>query len=139
MSYIMKKIFYISSLFLLASLSGWSQTKQLDLNDNVPGFTLPNQNGITFNMKDSIGNNVFVIFFYPKGENALTKNEVCAFNDSISKFNAAGAMVIGISGNSIESLRAFHDKYKLKFDLLSDPQGITLKAFGVKEAYFLTE
>jgi peroxiredoxin Q/BCP len=129
----MKKIVFISWLFLLGSLCASSQTKQLDLGDKVPDFKLSNQDGKTFNMKDSVGNSVIVIFFYPKGENSLTKNEVCAFSDSISKFNAAEAVVIGISGNSVEKLKSFHDKYKLKYDLLSDPNGAVLKAFGVKE------
>jgi peroxiredoxin Q/BCP len=135
-SLLMKKTLFISVLFLLGSLSGWSQTKQPDLGDKVPDFNLPNQGGKIFSMKDSVGSSVLVIFFYPKGENVLTKNELVSFNDSINKFNSAGALVIGISGNSIEKLKAFHDKYKLKYDLLSDPKGVVLKAFGIKENLF---
>jgi peroxiredoxin Q/BCP len=134
----MKNSLYILFILLLASFSGWSQKKQLDLGDKVPNFNLPTQNGTNFSMKDSVGSSVLVIFFYPKGENALTKNELCAFNDSISKFKAADAIVIGISGDSQEDLKQFHDKNKLQYDLLSDPTGIALKAFGVKENMFST-
>jgi peroxiredoxin Q/BCP len=132
----MKKTLFITLLFFAGSISCWSQNKQLDLGDKVPDFNLPNQDGKIFSMKDSVGSSVLVIFFYPKGESALTKNEVCAFNDSIGKFNAAGALVIGISGNSVEDIKKFHDKNHLKYDLLSDPKGVALKAFGVKENMF---
>jgi len=126
----MKKAIYISLSLLLASLSGISQTKQLELNDKVPYFTLPNQDGKTFNMKDSIGTKMLVIFFYPKSDN---KKEACAFSDSLSKFNEEGALVIGISENNTQKLKKFHDDNKLRFDLLSDPDKTVLRSFGVKE------
>ena len=132
----MKKTFYISLLFLLISLSCISQTKQLDLGDTIPYFNLPNQDGKTFIMKDSIGTGMLVIFFYPKGENSLSKKEVCAFNDSLVKFKQADALLIGISGDAVQKLKKFHDAYKLRYDLLSDSNSVVLKGFGVKENLF---
>ncbi len=126
----MKKTLCTSLLFL--SLFCIGQTKQLDLGDKVPYFDLPNQDGKNFSMKDSVGSSVLVIFFYPKSE---TK-ELCAFSDSIGKFNEAGALVIGISGNEIEKVKKLHDTYKLKYDLLSDANQVVLKSFGVKENLF---
>jgi peroxiredoxin Q/BCP len=129
----MKKTIYISSAFLLMSFCSISQTKQLDLGDKIPYFSLPNQDGKTFSMKDSIGTKMLVIFFYPKDENILCKKEACAFSDSVNKFNKAGALVIGINENSVQKLKKFHDENKLRYDLLSDPHGVVLKSLGIKE------
>jgi len=130
----MKTLLSISFAYLLfLPLFGISQTKQLDLGDKMPFFSLPNQDGKTINIKDLVGSKELVIFFYPKEENILCKKEVCAFSDSISKFNAEGALVIGISDNDVKKIKKFHDENKLKYDLLSDPDGAILKKLGIKE------
>jgi peroxiredoxin Q/BCP len=131
----MKKIIYILTA-LIISFFCKAQTKQLDLGDKIPSFTLPNQNGKNFSMKDSIGAQMLVIFFYPKGENMLCKKELRVFSDSIANFNKAEALVIGISENSVQKNKKFYDENKLKYDLLSDSDGVVLKTLGIKENMF---
>jgi peroxiredoxin Q/BCP len=126
----MKNLIIIASLF--SFFTACSQTKQPDVGDTIPMFTLLNQDGKTFNMKDSIGKKMIVIFFYPKDESAVCTKEACAFRDSASAFTAAGAMVIGINQGSVESHKKFQTNDKLPYQLLSDPDEKVIKAFGVK-------
>ena len=131
----MNKILIFFALLLIGT-SCFSQAKQLDLGDQAPRFNLPDQDGKTFSMKDSIGTKILVIFFYPKGENFLCTQELCAFSDSINKFNNAGALVIGINQGNMADLKKFHQKHSLHYELLSDSTGSVLNLFGVKENLF---
>jgi peroxiredoxin Q/BCP len=113
-----------------------SQSRQLELGDQVPQFNLPDQDGKTFSMKDSIGTKVLVIFFYPKDENILCTKELCTFSDSIGAFNKTGALVIGINQSNMQDLKTFQRKHSLHYELLSDSTGSVLNSFGVKENLF---
>jgi peroxiredoxin Q/BCP len=123
----------VFSILLMLSTACLGQSKQLELGDPAPVFNLPDQDRKPFNMKDSIGTKLLVVFFYPKGENLLCTKELCAFSDSIAAFNKAGALVIGISGSDINDLKKFCQKHSLHYNLLSDSTGTVLSSFGVKE------
>ncbi|MES2278627.1 MAG: peroxiredoxin [Bacteroidota bacterium] len=112
--------------------------KHLAVGDAVPVFTLNNQNGKPFNVKDEIGKHVMVIYFYPKDESMVCTKEACQFRDSFKDFTNAGAKVIGINGGTVASHKAFVDKDKLPFTLLSDPDNKVLAMFGVKGKFFMT-
>lgn len=104
----------------------------------MPEFILKDQNGNDFNVRDYIGKNKLVIFFYPKDESPVCTKEACAFRDSYAALTDAGAMVIGINSGTVASHKEFADHYKLPYILLSDPGNKVLKSFGVKNAMFLT-
>jgi peroxiredoxin Q/BCP len=72
-----------------------------------------------------------VLFFYPKDETFGCIKEVCAFRDQYTDFVAAGCQVVGISGDSVASHRAFAQNHRLPYPLLSDPQGVARAGFGV--------
>lgn len=74
-----------------------------------------------------------VLFFYPKDNTAGCTKEACAFRDSYTRFIDAGAQVIGISSDSVESHRRFAAEYNLPFTLLSDKKSHARKAFGVRK------
>jgi peroxiredoxin Q/BCP len=74
-----------------------------------------------------------VVYFYPKDETAGCTAEACSFRDSYEDFTAAGAEVIGISGDSSSSHEKFASHHRLPFVLLSDPDGTARDAFGVKK------
>jgi peroxiredoxin Q/BCP len=126
----MKTLLVIASLFTILSVK--AQTKQLDVGDTVPKFTLLNQDGKPFSMKDSIGKKVIVIFFYPKDESIMCTKEACAFRDSSSALIKAGALVIGINQGTVESHKKFATDDNLPYQLLSDPDEKVITAFGVK-------
>jgi peroxiredoxin Q/BCP len=64
-----------------------------------------------------------VLFFYPKNGTSVCTKEACAFRDSYDQFTQAGADVIGISSDDEASHRAFAERYKLTFPLISDTDG----------------
>ena len=96
----------------------------------APTFALPSQSGATVKLEDFLGKPV-VLFFYPKDNTLGCTKEVCAFRDSFEAFGNLDAEVIGISSDSVESHRAFANKYVLPFALLSDEGGKVRKLYGV--------
>lgn len=134
-----KTTLIISAFALLFSACTQAQTtKHLDVGDAVPNFTLPDQDGHSFSIRDYMGKKVLVIYFYPKDESMVCTKEACAFRDSFDEFTKAGAMVIGVNGGTIESHKEFQQHYKLPFTLLSDPDNKVYNAFGVKGKLFFT-
>jgi peroxiredoxin Q/BCP len=105
--------------------------KAIKVGDMIPEFKLPDQNGKLFDIKNVIGSKKLVIYFYPKDDSPGCTKEACHFRDQFEVFNEAGAMIIGISGQSVESHKKFADKYRLSFTLLSDEGNNIRKLFGV--------
>ncbi|BAV04906.1 peroxiredoxin Q/BCP [Filimonas lacunae] len=109
----------------------------LQAGDHVPDFTLRDQYNNPFSMKDHRGDKI-VLYFYPKDESAVCTKEACAFRDSFQEFMDKGILVIGINAGSSASHKAFAEKNRLPFTLLSDPGNKVLKAFGIQPWLFLT-
>ena len=99
--------------------------------DVAPDFSLPTQSGETIRLSDYRGKNVVVLFFYPKDGTAVCTKEACAFRDAFEQFVDAGAVVIGISSDTVEKHRAFAGRYDLPFQLGSDVDGSLRKLYGV--------
>jgi len=72
-----------------------------------------------------------VIYFYPKDDTPGCTKEACSFRDQFEVFADADAVIIGISGQSVESHRKFAEKHRLRFTLLSDEGNTLRKLFGV--------
>lgn len=104
----------------------------------VPLFTLQDQDGKSFSVQDYIGKQKLVIFFYPKDESPVCTKEACSFRDSFEVFQQAGAMLVGISADSVASHKKFQQHHRLPYTLLSDPGNKVLKQFGVKNVLFLS-
>ncbi|HVN52100.1 MAG TPA: peroxiredoxin [Acidimicrobiales bacterium] len=98
--------------------------------DTAPDFELPSQTGSTVSLSDNRGRWV-VVYFYPADDTPGCTAEACSFRDSYEDFTDAGAVVIGISGDSVESHVKFADKHRLPFTLLSDVDGTLRKKWGV--------
>jgi peroxiredoxin Q/BCP len=101
------------------------------IGSSVPEFTLPDQNGNLFDINSVLGKKNLVIYFYPKDDSPGCTAEACYFRDQYEAFKEADAMVIGISGQSVESHKEFADKHRLSFILLSDEGNKIRKQFGV--------
>ncbi|MGY4536679.1 peroxiredoxin Q/BCP [Mucilaginibacter sp. UYNi724] len=136
----MKNIFatFAFTLFISMAASAQNPSKPLAIGDAVPNFTLKDQNGKAFNIKDEIGKHIMVVYFYPKDESMVCTKEACAFRDSFDDYTKAGAQVIGINGGTVQSHKAFADHYKLPFVLLSDPDNKVYKMFGVQKKFFMS-
>ena len=102
----------------------------LTVGDKAPDFSLPVADGSTIRLKNLRGKTV-VLYFYPKDNTSGCTAEACSFRDHIKVFAKAGAVVIGISADSVESHRKFTEKFDLPFPLGSDETKEVLKAYGV--------
>ncbi len=105
--------------------------KKIEVGSALPSFTLKDQFGNLFDIQSVIGKKNLVIYFYPKDESPGCTKEACTFRDQYEVFRQADAMVIGISGQSVESHKKFADRYHLQFTLLSDEGNKVRKLFGV--------
>jgi peroxiredoxin Q/BCP len=95
----------------------------------APSFTLPSSDGGTFALDDLHGTTV-VVYFYPRDNTPGCTIEAQDFRDAVPALKKLGAIVVGISKDSIASHCKFRDKFHLSFPLLSDPDGRVLEAYG---------
>ena len=100
----------------------------LKINSKAPNFILSSTSKDKYSLKDSIGKFV-VIYFYPKDDTPGCTIETNDFNKLIPKFEKLNCEVYGISKDSIKSHDKFKNKYKIKFDLLSDQEIKVLKKY----------
>lgn len=105
--------------------------------DPAPDFSLPAQSGERIHLADFRGRKWVVLYFYPKDETLGCTAEACAFRDSYTVFQEAGAEVIGVSSDSVDSHRRFAAEHRLPFLLLSDTQNEVRRLYGVPSTYGL--
>ncbi len=97
--------------------------------DVAPDFTLEADDGRRLKLSDFRGKPV-VLYFYPKDDTPGCTKEACAFRDRRDEIAGAGAVVLGVSPDDVESHRRFRDKYSLNFPLLADPGHQVADAYG---------
>jgi peroxiredoxin Q/BCP len=102
----------------------------------VPSFSLKDQNGQFFDIDSVKGKNNLVIYFYPKDDTPGCTKEACSFRDQYDVFKKEDALVIGISGQSVESHFKFAKKHRLNYTLLSDKDNKVRELFGVPTNLF---
>jgi peroxiredoxin Q/BCP len=103
----------------------------LDVGNRVPDITLHTQTGEKIALADYRGKQPVVLFFYPKDGTPICTQEACSFRDAYEDFTAAGAAVIGISGDSASRHQTFAAEHRLPFLLVDDGDGSVRRAFGV--------
>ena len=103
---------------------------KIDIGQPAPAFALPASNGQEIALKDYHGQ-VIVLYFYPKDNTPGCTKEACAFRDSYAKLKRSGAVILGVSPDSLMSHDRFIAKYELPFLLLSDEDKKVCRAYGV--------
>ena len=96
----------------------------------APDFELEDQDGNTVRLSDLRGAPV-VLYFYPKADTPGCTTQACSIRDRGAEYEAVGAVVLGVSPDTPQKLRAFADKYGLPFTLLGDPDHEVGEAYGV--------
>jgi peroxiredoxin Q/BCP len=96
---------------------------------DAPEFALPSTAGGTLDLAALRGKKV-VLYFYPKDDTPGCTAEACAFRDRIAAIEHKGAVVLGVSRDSLAAHQKFKTKYELPFDLLSDPEGRAISSYG---------
>lgn len=102
----------------------------LEVGMMAPDFALPDQNGTIRRLLDFRGQKV-VLYFYPKDMTAGCTKQACGFGELYPQFREKGAVVLGISKDTVASHKKFAEKYNLPFLLLSDPERTVIEAYGV--------
>ncbi len=103
--------------------------KKLEIGEKAPEFCLPNQDGEEVCLNNYKGKWV-VLYFYPKDNTSGCTREAKDFTEHLHDFEKLGAVVLGVSPDSVESHKKFREKHSLKVTLLSDPEHKVLEAYG---------
>lgn len=109
---------------------------KIEVGSKIPEFELQDQDGKLFKINEVLGTKNLVVYFYPKDDTPGCTKEACTFRDQFAEFEDADAMVIGISGQSVESHKQFAEKYNLNYTLLADTGNKVRKLFGVPSDLF---
>jgi thioredoxin-dependent peroxiredoxin len=103
----------------------------LNPGDKAPDFSLHDQENKKINLRDFIGKQEVVLYFYPKDDTPGCTKEACGFRDSIKAFQKKDVVVLGVSNDDTASHEKFAKKYELPFSLLSDGDKKVVEAYGV--------
>lgn len=125
----------VGALFALAFLAQAPVTLAApEVGAEAPGFRLQDQNGKWVELKDHRGKWV-VLYFYPKDNTPGCTTQACEFRDNIFAFRKAGAVILGISVDDVESHKAFAEEHGLPFPLLADANKEVAKEYGVLRSF----
>ncbi|XVG95705.1 thioredoxin-dependent thiol peroxidase [Eubacteriales bacterium KG127] len=102
----------------------------LEIGIKAPEFSLQDQNGDTRSLSEFRGKKV-ILYFYPKDMTPGCTKQACGFGELYPQISEKGAVVIGISKDSVKSHKKFVDKYNLPFTLLSDPEHEIIELYDV--------
>ena len=97
--------------------------------DSAPDFSLPRDGGETVSLGDLSGK-IIVLYFYPRDDTSGCTKEAIAFTDHLAAFEAAGAVVLGVSKDTVAKHEKFRDKHDLGVTLLSDENGDVCERYG---------
>ena len=102
----------------------------LSVGENAPAISLPRDGGDLVNLSDFKGKPV-VVYFYPRDDTSGCTKQAIGFTERLAEFDAAGAVILGISKDSVTKHDKFIAKHDLKIALLSDEDGDTCERYGV--------
>ena len=102
----------------------------LQTGTKAPSFSLPDQNGKSHTLEDYRGKKV-ILYFYPKDNTPGCTKQACNFGELYPQFQEKGAVVLGVSKDSVASHKKFEEKYGLPFTLLSDTELSCIQFYDV--------
>ena len=102
----------------------------LETGTQAPDFSLPDQNGQIHSLKDYRGSRV-ILYFYPKDMTSGCSKQACGYAELYPQFREKGAVVLGVSRDTVASHKKFEEKFGLPFTILSDPDLEVIQAYGV--------
>jgi peroxiredoxin Q/BCP len=104
--------------------------RMIEAGTTAPDFTLPDQEGEQVSLSDFRGSPV-VLYFYPKADTPGCTTQACGIRDHRADYEAAGAVVLGVSPDSVKDVKKFADKQSLNFRLLADEDHAICDLYGV--------
>lgn len=125
----------IAFTWLAANIS--QAAEALALGGAAPAFKLQDQNGKWHELKDYRGKWV-ALYFYPKDKTPGCTTQACEFRDNVFAFRDAGAVILGVSVDDVESHKEFSEKHSLPFPILADDKKVVAKEYGVLKRFLGT-
>lgn len=125
----------LSLISLLFLIGGLTASAGLEVGSKVDPFIANADSGDLWQLSDHIGKKNIVVYFYPAAMTGGCTKQACAYRDQSSALNDADAIVVGVSGDSVNNLKLFKQANDLNFPLLSDADGSIAELFGVKVGY----
>jgi peroxiredoxin Q/BCP len=129
---------FAPSLVALLAVTGIAFAGTPTAGEPAPAFKLQDQDGKWHSLGDYKGKWV-ALYFYPKDDTPGCTKQACAFRDNIFAFNKAGAVILGISVDDVESHKKFAEKHGLPFTLLADADKAVTRQYGVLKNYGVME
>jgi thioredoxin-dependent peroxiredoxin len=105
-------------------------SSMIETGEQAPDFELPDQDGELVRLSDLRGKRV-VLYFYPKADTPGCTTQACGIRDHRADYDAAGAVVLGVSPDPVRKVKAFHDKFEMGFTLLADEEHSVAERYGV--------
>ena len=102
----------------------------LETGTKAPDFTLPDQDGTEHSLAQYRGRKV-ILYFYPKDSTPGCTKQACSYSERLPQIREQGAVVLGVSKDSVASHKKFAEKYGLAFTLLADPERSVIEAYDV--------
>ena len=103
----------------------------LKAGDKAPAFSLPGSDGMTYSLDDFKGKQTVILYFYPKADTPGCTAQACSLRDAYTDLQSKGVKVFGVSLDTVDTQKQFHEKEHLPFELLSDRDKKITSAFGV--------
>ena len=104
--------------------------RMLDVGTKAPDFELPDQNGKMHTLKEYRGKKV-ILYFYPRDNTPGCTKQACGYSERYPQFQEKGAVVLGISKDTIASHKRFEEKQNLGFTILADPERKVIETYDV--------
>lgn len=102
----------------------------LTIGTKAPDFTLPDQNGEMHSLQDYRGKKV-ILYFYPKDNTSGCTKQACSYTAMRPQFAEKGAVILGVSKDTVASHKRFEEKQNLGITLLADPERTVIEAYDV--------
>jgi peroxiredoxin Q/BCP len=102
----------------------------IETGQQAPDFTLPDQDGTPTRLSELRGRRV-VLYFYPKADTPGCTTQACGVRDRVEEYDAAGAVVLGVSPDPVKAVKKFHEGQGLNFTLLADAGHAVAEQYGV--------
>ena len=116
----------------MMALIGAASAGEVAEGAKAPAFEALDQHGTLVRLADFQGKSPVVLYFYPKDDTPGCTAEACSLRDGFAAIQATGAVILGVSADTVQSHRAFAEKLRLPFSLLADPDRRIIEAYGVK-------
>jgi peroxiredoxin Q/BCP len=130
----MKSITQIFTAVTAGIFATSAAAEPIEVGAALPSVEQKNQDNHAVKFTEAGKSGYLLVYFYPKADTPGCTKQACSLRDSYAALTDKGVKILGVSMDKVPAQKAFKDKYKLPFDLIADPDGVVVNAFGVPNA-----